>query len=75
MLVEQSMQLDPFARSMFAFHTWRSNCARCCRCPKNSSSSVWTLLRMPVSINAISAGKGNLRRRWKTVGCSRSQAT
>jgi hypothetical protein len=23
----------------------------------------WTLLRMPVSINAISAGKGNLRRR------------
>src|SRR5258708_37073571 len=37
--------------------TWRSNCACCCRCPKNSSSSVWTLLRMPVSINAISAGE------------------
>src|SRR5471032_927157 len=35
-----------------------------CRCPKNSSSLVRTLLRMPV---CIIAGKGNLRRRCTAV--------
>ncbi len=54
--------------------TWRPSWARCWRWAKNSSSSAWMLLRMPLSNTASSAGKGSLRARVNALGKSGCRA-
>lgn len=50
--------------------TWRTNWAFWFKCAKNSSSSAWTLLRMPVSSSDTNDGSGNFRLRVKAFGWS-----
>ena len=48
--------------------TWRTGWARCSRWAKNSSSSAWILLCMPLRSDASSAGRGSLRSRVNVLG-------